>query len=298
MGETTVADILRAAAAQVDVVPFDVDANLERHLARIEEARGQGAELLLFPELSLTGYDVGARGYEIAMTHDDPRLAQLAEAAGDVTVIVGFVEEGYAAQFFNSAAVMSGGEVVFVHRKLNLATYGMLEEAKFFASGRYVEPFALKPPFTGSLLICADMWNPALVHLAALHGSTLLLAPTNSAQDSVSGAFSNPAGWDLVLRFSAMIYGLPIIMANRVGSEGDLHFWGGSRIIGPHGDDLASAGLEGEKLIVADIDYGDVRRARFELPTVRDSNLGLVHREINRLAERVGVPESLRRRRS
>jgi predicted amidohydrolase len=208
------------------------------------------------------------------------------------------VEEGYAAQFFNSAAVLRDGEVAFVHRKLNLATYGMLEEAKFFATGRYVEPFRVKEHYAASLLICADMWNPALVHLAALHGCTLLLAPINSAADSVSGAFSNPHGWQTVLSFYAMIYGLPIVMANRIGQEGGLRFWGGTRILDAFGNELGAAALQGEDLIVADLDYGDVRRARFQLPTVRDSNLDLVHREVNRLAERIGVPAALRQRRA
>lgn len=287
--------VLRAAVAQIDVELLDPGANERRHLERIQEARAERADLLLFPELSLTGYSVMRRGYEVAMTRDDPRLGRLAHAAGGMAVVVGFIEEGYAAQYYNSAAVLRYGRVEFIHRKLNLATYGELEEGKFFAPGRYVEPVDLKAPFSAGILICADMWNPALVHLAALHGATVLLSPTNSARDSVSGAFSNPAGWDAVLRFYAMIYGLPIVMANRVGREEALRFWGGSRILDPYGNLLQEAGEDEQGLLVADLDYADVRRARFELPTVRDSNLSLVQREVNRLAERLGVPELLGR---
>ena len=287
--------MLRAAAAQIDVVPFDAEANAAKHEEMIGRARQEGADLVVFPELSLAGYNVGARSYEAAISRDDPLLSELAAIAQDISAVVGFVEEGYAAQFFNSAAVLRDGEVVFVHRKLNLANYGALEEGKFFAQGRYIEPFPLRGSFSGAVLTCADMWNPALVHLAALHGATLLVSPTASSHDAVSRAFSNPRGWDTVLRFYAMIYGLPIVMANRVGTEGGLEFWGGSRIVDANGDVVASAGWVSEDLILTDIDYLDVRRSRFELPTVRDSNLSLVQREIDRLSGLLGVPGELGR---
>src|SRR3546814_2340058 len=95
-----------------------------------------------------------------------------------------------------------------------------MDEGKVFAGGRYVETFRVTGPWYAGVLICADLWNPALVHLAMLHGASVLLAPVNSAVGAVGGEFSNPEGWDLVLRFYAMMYGLPILMANRYGYEG------------------------------------------------------------------------------
>jgi len=124
-----------------------------------------------------------------------PVLKKLAEAAGDMAVVVGFVEEGYAAQFFSAAAYLEQGHVKFVHRKLNLANYGAMEEAKFFAPGRYLETVEIARPFAGAILLCADTWNPALVHLAALHGATMLMVPTNSSLDAESGDFSKPDKW-------------------------------------------------------------------------------------------------------
>ena len=90
-----------------------------------------------------------------------------------------------------------------------------------------------------------------------------------------------------------MIYGMPILMANRVGSEHGARFWGGSRIVDPYGKVLAEAD-DGECLLQATLDYHDLRHARFQLPTVRDSNLNLVRREIERLANQVGVPTFMR----
>jgi predicted amidohydrolase len=274
---------LRIAVAQIHAELGELDGNLERHLAMITRARQQGAEVLLFPELSLTGYGLGRGVHEVAMDPDAHRLRQLADAAGDMFVTVGYVEEDHAARFFNAAAVLRRGEVVFNHRKLNLPTYGNLEEGKIFAPGRRIDTFALPRPFTASVLVCADLWNPAWVQLAALHGATVLLAPSNSAHDAVAEEFSNPQGWDTALRFYAMVFGLPVVFANRVGPEGKLHFWGGSRILDPFGEPLAHAGHAEETLLVADLPYEAIRRARFQLPTVRDSNPGLLRREIERL---------------
>lgn len=292
-GNATKQNILRVAAAQIESVPGDIDGNLAKHQALIAEARSQGVQLLVFPELSLTGYHVGTLALQLAIPRDDPWLLQLAEQAGDMTVVVGFVEEGIAAQFHNSCAAIRHGEVQFVHRKLNLATYGNLEEDKFYAEGRYVDVFTHEKPWQAAILICADMWNPGLVHLAALYGATLLIAPVASSKEALGGDFSNPDGWKLAVSFYGMMYGLPVIMSNHCGGEEGSLFWGGSRIVDAHGNTLAEAGDQ-ESLIVADLDYSVIRKARFQLPTVRDSNLDLIHREIERLANRIGVPRMFR----
>jgi len=284
----------RVAAAQIDIALFDVEANVEKHLAWIEKARAQDVQLLVFPELSLTGYKVGSRGYQLGMDIHHRLLRKIAEAADEMAVVVGFVEEGYAAQFFNAAAYLERGHVKFVHRKLNLANYGAMEEAKFFAAGRYLETVEIARPFTGAILLCADTWNPALVHLAALHGATMLIVPTNSSLDAESGDFSKPDKWSLALKFYSGMYGLPIVFANRIGTEAGHTFWGGSRILDPHGEIVAEAQQQTETLVVGDVSYDAVRRARFELPTVRDSNLSLVHREVDRLVRRLGVPVRIR----
>ena len=285
---------LEVAVAQVRCDLGDVSSNAARHAARIREARDAGVRLLLFPELSLTGYRLGTGILDVAMSRDDPVVEELASVAPDMTVALGIVEEGPAAQLYNTCLVLHGGRVAHLHRKLNLPNYGNLEEGKLFAAGNYVETFATDGPWRQSVLICADLWNPSLVHLAMLHGATMLLAPVNSALEAVGAGFSNPDSWRLAIRFYAMMYGMPILMANRVGEEAGASFWGGSCIVDPYGEVLADAG-EHEGLARARVDFDDVRRARFRLPTVRDSNASLVHRELGRLVEHVGVPSFVRK---
>lgn len=285
---------LRVAVAQIDSVLGDLRGNTNKHLDFIRRAADSGVEVLLFPELSLTGYGLGERVPEVALPREHEIIKLISQAAPNMTVLVGFVEEGPAAQFFNSMAALRDGRLVFIHRKLNIPTYGRLEEGKLFASGSYVETFPVHGRWRGGIMICADLWNPALVHLAMVHGTTLLFAPLNSAEHAVSDEFSNPKSWDTVLRFYAIMYAMPIMVANRVGDEQGARFWGQSRIIGPRGEMLAQADEASECLIHASIDYEAVRQSRFQLPTVRDSNLDLVHREIARLACNTGVPEFIR----
>lgn len=285
---------LKVAVAQIDCQLGNLSANVEKHLHFISKAHDASVDLLLFPELSLSGYRLGDDIVDIALSRDDEQINRIAIAAKDMIVVAGFVEEGPGAQFYNSAIAVSRGQIIFLHRKLNLPTYGNLEEGKLFASGSYVETFKVESDWRAGLLICADVWNPALVHLAMVHGSTLLLAPINSAIDAVAAGFSNPDGWRLTMDFYSMIYGMPIVMANRVGVEDGCRFWGGSRIVDPYGTVLAEADDSSESLLQATLDYDAVRRARFRLPTVRDSNLDLVRREFERLATQTGVPSFLR----
>jgi predicted amidohydrolase len=285
--------ILKTGVAQFASAIGDVDANIETHLKWIGEARGAGLDLLVLPEVSLTGHFGVETLLDSAMRRTDPRLIQLARAAGDMAVVVGFIEEGPGAQFYNASVVLRGGRPIYLHRKVNLPSYGKLEESKHYAAGRFVDNFRLDEDWAAGLLICADIWNPALAHLAFLHGATLLVCPVSSGVEAVGIDFDNPAGWALTMRFYAMMYGAPAIMANRTGVERDLTFWGGSRIVDAFGHEVAVAG-KGEEMIVAELDYAQVRKARHLLPTVRDSNIGLVLRETTRLVEHLGVPDFVR----
>ena len=274
---------LRVALAQVETIFADPAANVRKHLDFIRQARAAGADVLLFPELSLAGHGAGTETLRLAMPADDPLIGELADATGPMRTVFGFIEEAPGAQFHNAAAVVRDGRLEFLHRKINLATYGRLEEGKHYAAGDRVATVALASRWRAGLLICADLWNPPLVHIAAARGATLMLAPISSAVEAVGADFDNPGGWEINLRFHAMTYGLPVAMANRVGREGDLTFWGGSRILDAFGRTVAQAEGTGEQLVTGTVDYADVRRARYLLPTLRDANPRLLRDEFDRL---------------
>lgn len=284
---------LVVGAAQIQTVPEDIETNLSTHLDYIALARSRGCDLVVFPELSLTGYALSDESFRLARSRHSTVVRQIAEASEGLTTQFGFIEEGPAAQYYNAVLAVRDGKIEHLHRKVNLPSYGKLDENKHFATGRFMETATLDDTWRYAIVICADAWNPALIHLAAMNGATLLSVPISSSVDAVDGEFSNPHGWDLAVRFYAMMYGMPVIMTNRVGLEEGHRFWGGSAIIDAHGRILHQAGDEPE-LVVGELDYGQVREARFHLPTVRDSNFGLIQREVNRLSEVLGVPESVR----
>ena len=279
---------MKVAVAQIESTPGDLDANLRKHLDVIDAAHAGGVEVLLFPELSLTGHGAGGEALRLAIAADHAVVARLARASAGMCTVFGLIEERPAAQFHNTAIAVRGGSLVFVHRKINLATYGRLDDGKHFAAGARVDTFALDARWRAAVMICADAWNPALVHLAAVQAATLLLLPVSSALEAVGEGFDNVQGWETNLRFHASTYGLPVLMANRVGREGDLTFWGGSRILDPFGQVLGIAKGRGEELVSSELDFEQVRRARYLLPTVRDANLPLLQREIDRLMARSG----------
>lgn len=266
---------LVVGAAQANPSLGDVDGNLEQHLAYIAQAREAGLDLLVFPELSLSGYALKEAVPDVAMHRSDARLLRLAAATGPMQTVLGFVEEAAPGEFYNALAILQDGALSAVHRKLNLPNYGGLEEGKLYGRGRHLTHSEIAPGWPATHLICADLWDPGLVHAAMLHRPNILVAPANSAAGAVGPQFSNEYHWVTNITFYAMTYGTPLIWANRYGWEGENFFWGGSRVMGPRGEVLAIADDE-ETLIRATLRREVIARARFDMPTIRDANAPLV----------------------
>ena len=149
---------MRLAAAQTNPRLGDLDYNLQVHLAQIEAARAQGASLVLFPELSLTGYALRDLVFELAMALEDPFLAPLYRASVEIDICFGMVERTDLGLFYNSQLYLSGGKLLHVHRKVFLPTYGLFEERRFFAAGKAMRAFDTGLGRTG-MLICNDWWH-------------------------------------------------------------------------------------------------------------------------------------------
>ncbi|HAS63145.1 MAG TPA: NAD+ synthetase [Vibrio sp.] len=271
---------LKVAIGQIAPVLADVEQNCIKHIEYILQAREQGADVLLFPELSITGYSLKNQVPHVALQRDADMFTRLSQVAPEMVISVGFIEEAAPGEFYNAQALLAQGQVVHVHRKLNLPTYGGLEEGKWYGQGQQLSMCRHIEGWPIHTLICADLWNPALPHLAMLDKPSLMLAPINSAADIVSDEFSNPTGWKTNTDFISMTYGVPVLMANSCALEGNSQFWGGSRILDAFGNILAEAG-DGEELLVADVLFDDIVNARFQLPTIRDANTPLVAKLLN-----------------
>ena len=251
---------LTIGLAQIDCRLGDVEANLEQHLAWIERAREQGVDLLVFPELSLTGYRLLHLTARVAMKADAPALRRLAEAAGSMSVIAGFVEASERGVLHNSSILLAGERSApFIHRKLYLPTYGLFQEERFFRPGKRLD-LAPLPWGPAGLLICEDLWHPELARRLAVAGTKLLLV--SSAAPGRIGAGEAPAShenWEILTRATSLLNTCWVVYCNRVGWEEGSFYAGGSHIVRPGGDVPERAPFLDEHLLVAEIDLRDVR---------------------------------------
>jgi predicted amidohydrolase len=285
---------LRIALAQIAPRLGFLDENLARHHALIAEARDRGADLVVFPELGLTGYLLQDLASEVAMRLDDPRLAALAADTAGLSAVVSFVEESADHRLFISAALIEDGASRHVHRKLFLPTYGLFDERRFFAPGDALRAVPSRLGIGVGLAICEDFWHLSVPALLALDGAQLLIdvssSPGRDLASTHEAGLGTATSWRQLLRAYAQLTTSFVVFCNRVGVDETITFWGGSEVIDPTGAAVFSAPLYDEGLYVADIALGDVRRERVALPLLRDERPELVVRELERIvAERAGL---------
>jgi predicted amidohydrolase len=284
---------VRVALAQIAPKLGDLESNLDLHRDAIRLARREKARVVVFPELSLTGYVLRDQVQEVALTRKSPLFKKLLRTSLDVDLIVGFAEEAPGHRFHNATAYLAKGKVVYVHRKVYLPTYGMFDEGRDFAAGDLIRAFDT-PHGPAGMLICEDAWHPASAWILVQDGAEILFTlssgPTRGAKPG-RGITSLPI-WHELLRTTAQFQTSFVVYVNRVGYEDGLNFGGGSIALDPFGRTLASLPALTHGVTVAELDGEVLRRARAAYPLLRDENLELVHREVARIRqERFQLPE-------
>ncbi len=265
-----------------------LEENLARHHELLGEARAQGADLVVFPELGLTGYLLQDLNAEVAMRRDDPRLLDLARAAGDMAAIVSFVEESDDHRLYITAALLERGVLRHVHRKVFLPTYGLFDERRFFAAGSSLR--AVTSERLGLRLgisICEDFWHLATPQLLALDGAQVLINVSSSPGRDVAAVNESGLGtatsWRTLNRTYAQLTTSYVVFVNRVGVDESITFWGGSEVVSPTGQSVLSAPTHDEGLFLASIDPAAVRRERIATPLLRDERPEIVLRQLDRI---------------
>lgn len=280
------------ALAQIATKLGDVEANLEKHLAYIREAQAQGADLVVFPELSLTGYVVQDLTPWVAHrpTVEDAIFRPLLEASRRIDMVVGFVDEDPRNRFYIAAAYLSEGRVVHVHHKVYLPTYGLFDEGRFFAWGDAVQAFDTRFGRMG-ILICEDFWHASPPYLLWLDGAEVLLFTSASPGRGLTDAPQlESARWvEHINRAYASLFTVFVAHSNRVGFEDGLNFWGGSTVFAPDGGLLAQAAYFEEALLLHEVDLRELHRVRARLPLLRDERTALMQRELERILTRRGT---------
>lgn len=274
------------AVAQIDSAIGNLKANIEKHLQVAEKARDLGAHLVVFPELSLTGYSIKDMNWDLAINleQDTSQLRDLVEMSRTISILSGGVEEGEGFTLFNTAFLFESGTVRVAHRKTYPPTYGMFEEGRYFSAGRSVQAVESKLGRLG-VLICEDLWHISLPYILAQDGAQIIIAlvasPTRLAgsEPELSNAVVNSEHHKAYARLLSSY----LVFCNRVGYEDGVNFWGGSSIVAPDGHIIASAKLFDEDLVIADIDENEVRRARRFSRHFLDEDPGIIIRELGRI---------------
>ena len=277
---------LNLAIAQINTRLGNLQANLEKHLSLARQARQDGMDVLVFPELSLTGYVLQDLVPAVACRaeSDDPIFHHLLDASRDIDLVVGFVDEDTRHRFYIASAYLSQGKLIHIHHKVYLPTYGLFDEGRFFAPGESVRAFATRFGRFG-MLICEDFWHASPPYLLWLDGADLFLLSSASPGRGLNGEpkLESSAWVEHTNRAYASLFTIFVAHANRTGFEDGLNFWGGSTIFDPNGKLVLQAPYFEEALLKTEIDLNQLHRTRSRLPLLRDERPELVQRELERI---------------
>jgi predicted amidohydrolase len=257
---------VNAALAQISCKVGDKKHNINVMKKNIKRAKEKGANLVIFPELSLTGYLNRDLAYELAEPIPGSSINSLEEKAKkeNIHIVFGMPEQSEKAHavLYNTAVLLGPDGLIGKYRKTHLPTHSVFEEKRYFRLGYEAPVFETELGKMG-LTICYDMFFPEISRLLRLKGSQLIICI--SASPAVRSRF-----FEVFTTARALENTVFLAYVNLVGVEDGLQFWGGSRIIAPDGSILAKAKYDEEDLVIGTMDYADLERAEAFVPTLRD----------------------------
>ncbi len=262
--------------AQIKPALGDIKKNLTIHKQEIEKAIKSSAELIIFPELSLTGYYLRDLVSDISLKINSETIKLLENLSHDIAIIAGFVYEDENHQFFNAAGYFENGKLKHIHKKVYLPNYTMFEESRYFAAGRNFSAFDMLGSSTG-ILICEDALHLSSLYLYSLQGVKNIVIISNSpARGFYENKFYSQDLWYNTIKFIANNLTVNTIFVNRVGVEDGVTFWGGSLVVNAIGDEIGRGKLIKEDSLVVSISDEIVRRSRITSPFYRDEDPEIV----------------------
>ena len=278
---------MKVALAQTAPRLGDLQYNLKLHQNIAAKAKKENVDLLIFPELSLTGYTLKDLAQDIAIDpHKNAAFENLKALSEGMSLVFGFVEEGEDGLIYNSSAFLSQGQTLHIHRKVYLPTYGMFEEGKFFAQGKNFRTFST--PFgKAGMMICYDFLHYGASYLLFAGGSGINIitsaAPGRGVTDDQS--FATSSMWELMGKTISRFSSTFVFYCNRVGLEDGKVFAGGSFIYNPGGHLIAQASYVDEDFLVADIDLEEIKTFRKKWPYKRDDKPEIILEALKRVVQ-------------
>jgi predicted amidohydrolase len=254
---------LKVMLAQITPTLADKEANFDIYKKFISKAKSEGINLLVFPELSTTGYLNYDAFYRLAEPIPGPFTSKVSAllAGSKLHVIFGMPEASAEIEgaIYNSAVMIGGKKgLIGKYRKLYLPGHSVFDEKRYFTPGSEPEVFSTCLGDIG-LAICYDVYFPELARLYAMKGAQIIVYPTTSP--SARRDF-----FEALTKARAIENGVFVILCNRAGVEEGLIYWGGSHVVSPSGTVLAKAKYDEDDVVVAELDLSEVRRVRPFLP--------------------------------
>lgn len=278
-------ETFKIALAQIAPALGDLEKNIATHVEWTQRAIAEGADVIVFPELSLTGYTLRDANFDVALdARNDERLAPLRDLSSQLTIICGGVEESRQYGVYNAAFMFEEGELVASHRKVYPPTYGIFEESRYFSAGNTARAFNTNIDRVG-MLVCEDLWHMALPYVLAIDGANVIFTIAASPT-KLTGTSDAPKNYLVNTQQHcayARLLSTYIVFVNRVGFEDGVNFWGGSEIINPNGEQQVRAKFFDEDLVFGEIDLNEVRRARRASRHMIDDNPAITATEIRRI---------------
>ncbi|HEX2948777.1 MAG TPA: nitrilase-related carbon-nitrogen hydrolase [Armatimonadota bacterium] len=284
---------MRIALAQIDCRLGNLPANLTTHReALFAVQKNGGADLVVFPELSLTGYRLRSDIYRAMMDKDafakaHTRLVADGALPAETLCTLGYVELTERASVHNTTAILRHDTAVPVmkHRKVYLPTYGMFEEQRYMRPGNRFTTTTVTTAQGESwrvgVLCCEDAWHSSTWTIMQARGVDLILVPSASPGRGVEAErLGSQRSWYGILSTHAEMTGCWVAYCNRVGFEDDIHFWGGSAVFSPTGEMVAGGALMDPDLVMCDINKRAITTARMMTPITSDENWDLTVREL------------------
>ncbi len=270
---------MKLCLAQMKPYLGDVEKNLLKMVELIKESIEKKIDIIVFPELALTGYLLEDLVGHVAIKEVPSELLDLSK---DISIIFGAVELGRDGYIYNSAYYLESGEMLFKYRKVYLPTYGMFDEGRYFKEGNEIKAFDTKHGRFG-ILICEDMWHPTSSFILAQDEVQHIFVLVSSPGRGLNNELEIKREWDSLIHSAAISNTIFMTMVNRVGIEDGISYWGGSQVVAPTGEKLAMASLFQEQSLIVEVKENLLVRTRLMSPIAKNEKLPLILKELKRI---------------
>ena len=270
---------MRVHIEQMKPVLGDREKNLLKMLEAIDKGIASGEDLIVFPELCLNGYVLEDLVFETAIK-DVPEI--LLEKSREISIVFGAVEMGEGDYPYNTLFYLEDGKIIYKHRKVYLANYGMFFEGRYFMSGDKIRAFDTK--FGRMAMVQGeDMMHQSVQFILAQDNAKYIFVSAAAPARLGINKHDISSQWRDILKSSSYLNGVYTIFANRVGVEDGITFFGNSMAVAPNGDIIQEADFMKEGSLSCELSDRRVRTARIATPIFKNENLDLVKREIERI---------------